>query len=259
MDVGEAPGLWQKISIKVTRKNLPAMPRLLGAWRMREVRRIQISVLSAASEDLLKEAVVHPGLRQITFSYSDLSSVSPRLLAKLVNGLEDVRISKSILTKQQVEVILVGLTGKTKLRRLSILNVDLSSVDPYLLASAVGRLELVQLPKEKRNMTDEQSEAIYTAVASGATQIKSLVVGMTPLEPEVVARAINNLEYWNASLGRGTAEAILTQSLVKTSLKKMILRIRGPIKVDQHFVTEARKVIPDLVVRHIDIWGAQHV
>ena len=37
-DVGDAPGLWQRIRLKVTRNNLSVMPSLMGAWRMRNVR-----------------------------------------------------------------------------------------------------------------------------------------------------------------------------------------------------------------------------
>ena len=193
----------------------------------------------------------------MTFSCTDLSFVEPGLLATLVNGLHNVYIKDTQLTKQQVEEIFVGLTGQTKLKGLGLVNADLTSVEPNLLTRAVGKLEFVQF--EKTQLTDQQSEMIYTALAGGGTRLKSLVVRMCPLEKEVMARAMNNLEYFGASIGKGTAEAILTQSLDKTSLKKIRLWIRGTTRIDQSIVTEARKVIKEVVVRHMDIVGAQHV
>ena len=256
-DVGEAPGLWQRLRIKVTRKNLSVMPSLLGASRMREVRWINISEEGAVSEELLKEVVKHRGLHKMTFSCNDLSSVDPSLLAKTVNNMEQVWMNDTNVNRNQVEDILVGLTGETKLKRLTILNADLSSVDPDLLVRAVGRLEHIELPREKTLLTDQQSEAIYTAVASGDTKIKQLLVRIS--SQDLMVRAVNNLEYLGAEINIQDAEAILTQSLLKTSLKKVCLRIRGPVRMDQNIVTEARKVITNLVVRHMDIVGAQHV
>ena len=84
-------------------------------------------------------------------------------------------------------------------------------------------------------------------MASGNTKVKRLVVRLSSLEPELVVRAVDNLEYWGAEVVSRTAEAILTQSLVKTSLKKMLLEIKGPHKVDKDIVAEAKKVIQGLV------------
>ena len=53
-DLAEAPRLWQKMRLQVTLKNLSAMPGLL-----------------------LKAVVVNRGLREMTFSFSDLFSVDP--------------------------------------------------------------------------------------------------------------------------------------------------------------------------------------
>ena len=251
-DVAEAPGLWQKMRLKVTWRKMFGMQTLLGTWRMSEGRTICISEEGAVSEELLKMVVLHPGLHEITFSCRNLFSVDPDLLPKLVHRLEKVSMTDTRLTKQQVQNIMVGLTGETKLKRLSILKADLSSVDPDLLARAVGRLEKIELPWQKILLSVEQTKAIYTALANGDTKIKSLVVSCYSLEPELVAKAVNNLEVLGATLGSHEAEAILTQSLVKTSLKRVILRIKGPLRVDQNIVTEAKKVIKDLVVTHLE-------
>ena len=148
--------------------------------------------------------------------------------------------------------IFVGLTGQTKLTGLSILKADLSSVDPCLLAMAVAKLEIVELPRDKTQLTDQQLEAVYTTVAGGETKVKELYVRMSSIELELVAKAVNRLEYWGATISSRQAEVILTQSLVKTSLNKMVLRIKGPLKVDQDIVAESKKVIKGLVVTHLN-------
>ena len=132
-------------------------------------------------------------------------------------------------------------------------------MDPDLLVRALDGLEYIELPKEKTLLTDQQAEAICTAVASGDIKIKQLVVRISSLDQDLVMRTMNNLEYLGAEICIEKAEALLTQSLVKTSLKKVCLRIRGLVRIDQNIVTEARKVITNLVVRHMDIVGAQHV
>ena len=113
-------------------------------------------------------------------------------------------------------------------------------------------MELVELPRDLAQVTDQQLEAVYTAVASGETKVKRLSVRMSSIELELVAKAVNSLEYLGATLSSRQAEVILTQSLVKTSLNKMLLRIKGPLRVDQDIVTEAKKVIKGLVVTHLN-------
>ena len=217
------------------------MQRLLATRRMRNVQNIHISEEGAVSEELLKVIVKHPGLRQITFSCRNLFRVDPRLLGQLVNGLEEVRMTDTRLTRQQVDNIFVGLTGETKLKRLSILNAILTSVDPGLLARAVAKLEPVELPRDLAQLTDQQLEAVYTAVAGGETKVKRLSVRISSIELELLARAVNQLEYLGATLTSRQAEVILTQSLLKTSLKKMLIRISQPTycnrssKVDKRF------------------------
>ena len=251
-EVGEAPGLWQKTRLQVTSKNLSTMPRFLGTWRMRDVQNIHISEKGAVSEELLKAVAVHRGLREMTLSCSDLFSVPADLLARVVLGLEEVWMTDTQLDRPQVEAIFEGLTGQTKLKALTILNADLTSVDPGLLARAVGGLELVELPRGRAQLTDEQAEAIYKAVASGKTRVKRLGVRLCSLELELVAVAVNNLEYWGAELDSLAAEAVLASSLEKTSLKKLLIEIKGPIRVDKDLVIEAHKVIKGLVVIHME-------
>ena len=113
----------------------------------------------------------------------------------VVHGLVEVRMTDTPLTRRQVNDI-GGLTGETKLTGLSILNADLSSVDLCLLARAVAKLEIVELPRDKTQLTDQQLEVIYTAVAGGETKVKEVLVRMSSIELELVAKAVNHLEYW---------------------------------------------------------------
>ena len=54
-----------------------------------------------------------------------------------------------------------------KLKQLSFSKIDLTAVDPRILARAVNRLELVNFVHSSTKLTDGQSEAIYATVAKG--------------------------------------------------------------------------------------------
>ena len=85
-------------------------------------------------------------VKKLNISFNNLSIVEPRLLASLVNRLEEVRMHKTQLTVKQVETVLTRSLVKTSLRRLVMEgNEENSELDEDLVARArlvVGELEL---------------------------------------------------------------------------------------------------------------------
>ena len=144
------------------------------------------------------EAVTrHPRLRVVGVRGANLSSLKPGLLGRMVEKLEEMEMNSLQLTKQQLEAVMTALyESDSRLKKLDISNNDLSNVDASLLASAVNRLEEVEMNHTK--LTVEQGEAI------------------------------------------------LTQSLVKTSLRR--LQIRGVRVRDKNLVARAKLVIGELLM-----------
>ena len=85
-------------------------------------------------------------VKKLNISFNNLSIMEPRLLASLVNRLEEVRMHKTQLTVKQVETVLTRSLVKTSLRRLVMEgNEENSELDEDLVARArlaVGELEL---------------------------------------------------------------------------------------------------------------------
>ena len=116
--VGEAPGLWRDVHLRLTRQNIRILPGVLGARRMAAVREVTIEDVEGA-EELLLAVSRHRGLTQLNLSGTDLTSVEAELLARLVHGVDRLEVEAAKLTTQQIEAILVAGGGPTKRRLLA--------------------------------------------------------------------------------------------------------------------------------------------
>ena len=173
-------------------------------------------------------------LKSLDIRGSDLSLVDPGQLAKAVNKLDEATLgsAKTTLTKEQIVALFKGIgKEKSKLKKLDVIMLDiLLTVGPVLLAKAVTKLENVRLFHTK--MTEQQVEQIFTFINTNNSKLKVLSLpDETPLgslEPIFLARVANKMESLHMSglkLSVEQVEAILTQSLVKTSLKTLDLRL----------------------------------
>jgi hypothetical protein len=148
-EVGEAPGLWAWVRLTVYGGNIGSMPRVLGWGRLQAVKKLEVIAGRSHSADqellvgLLQAVARHPGLKFLSIKLSNLSQVTPDLVARAVTGLEEVLINDSDLTKQQLEAILTAIITEDSvlLRKLNIEYIKLSQVTADLLAGAVTRLE----------------------------------------------------------------------------------------------------------------------
>ena len=148
------------------------------------------------------------------------------------------------MTKELLEAVL----RHPGLRKMDLSLTDLSSVSPDLPARLVQRLEEVDMWNTE--LTTQQLEAVLTAVSTSST-LRKLNLGnnnLSLVEPGLLARAVNSLEevdIRHTLLTKEQVEAILSQSLVKTSLKTLVMgRISGGVEED--LVVRAQDVISEL-------------
>ena len=134
-----------------------------------------------------------------------------------------------------------------KLKQLSFSKIDLTAVDPRILARAVTRLELVNFVHSSTKLTDGQSEAIYATVANSDTKLRRMAVPCQNVTWDNFARAVNKMEKFYGTLSGPKAESVLAQSLVQTKLTRVIITVSkgGFCKC---LLREARKTIPHLDV-----------
>ena len=137
------------------------------------------------------------------------------------------------------------------LKVLDMRTTDLASMEPGLLASVAIRMQDLRIGYTK--VTRCQAEIMLISI-NDDSQLKTLDMRCherSLVEPGLLTRAVNRLEdvqMWGTPLTREQIEAILTQSLVKTSLRRLWI-INGDVAaVDGGLLLRARSVIRNLDV-----------
>ena len=190
---------------------------------------------------------------KLDIGHNNLSALNPSLLASVVARMEEVEMVKTHLTVQQLEAILADIsTGVSQTKVIDISNNELSSLNPSLLTSAVTKL--CELRVGNSQLTLVQLKAILTAISTASNKVKKLVLSnsnLSTVDSNLLARAVNSLhevELNNTKLTTGQVKAILTQSLVMTSLRK--LQIRG---VNRAACTSSLMARATLAIGEIDV------
>jgi len=165
--VGEAPALWAWLRLLANQDNLDCMPEVLASRRLQALRRIEVWEVS---EELLQAVIKHPELKVMELD-ADLSSLHPELLAQAVTQLEEVELSNGQVTIQQAAAICTAILGNSRLKRLELTNLDLSSVEAPIMAQAVTELEELSLCNTR--LTSQQAVSTFSAIDS-ATKLRIL-------------------------------------------------------------------------------------
>ena len=139
------------------------------------------------------------------------------------------------------------------LRTLDLSLTDLSSVGPDLPARLAHSVE--DLDMWNTELTTRQLEAVLNAATTSST-LRKLNLGnnnLSLVEPGLLARAVNRLEkvdIRHTLLTKEQVEAILSHSLVQTSLKTLVMgRVSGT--VEQDLVVRAQHVISELSLCYV--------
>ena len=203
-------------------------------------------------------------LKKLQLQNENVPLISPSLLASSVILLEEICLWDSSLNKKQVDALITSISSENlRLKKVDLTSTDLSSIEPGLLAKAVGRLSEVNLNDTKLNK--QQIEKILISICERDSKLYNLdltYVNLTSVERGLLARAINCLE--EAAMGdpdncenelqvtKEQAEAILTQSLKQTSLKKLTIDVRKGL--DENLVANARQAIGELVCNTVNAY-----
>ena len=222
--VGEDPALWGWVSLTVTRDNLSSMPEMLDTRRLETAPCLLVWHGVTVSDQLLQAVGRHSGLKTLnlvntnltTEQWEDifaaisggeaklktldiefknnLSTVRPELLASAVTKLVTVNISCTVLTGEQCEALFTAINEGSQLRSLNIALNNLSTVTPLLLATAVPKLETVNV--SYTGLTSEQGDALFSAINVGS-QLRSLKIcgnNLAAVTPLLLATAVTKME-----------------------------------------------------------------
>jgi len=120
------------------------------------------------------------------------------------------------------EKLIKAVVDHPGLTLLDLSRINLSEVDPELLAVAVNGVERVNL--YQTSLSNQQLDALFTGIIQGSKLRKLLIgdLGMEAVDPELLSRAVNKLQYVSLYWSLLTMEqkkAIFTAITVGTVLK----------------------------------------
>ena len=190
------------------------------------------SAISQQFQDILITASTLPLKRLDLSCYNNLAAIpAPDILSKLVLGIEHVELADSWLGPQILSDILEGISDTSVLRNVDFRYCEFDSLPVHLIPK-LNCLTNVSL--EGSIMTTEQVKALLMEMGRGSKIVK-LDLGYDSIEdvetrwdafesvePDVVAKALNNVEYlikiWLTDVHLA---AFLQEMGRKTKLKKL--------------------------------------
>ena len=154
-------------------------------------------------------------------------NIDPGVLAKSLNNLEEITLSHDMITDIQARSLFKKMTEKTFLQKLTIMKINLSSIQSNILAKGVTQIK--ELIMVDCNLTSEQLVAVFEGIQLGCSmQILDVSNNrLSSLDPELLAKAINRLTKIiidNNKLTSNQITRILSLCTEKTELKKIIIR-----------------------------------
>ena len=216
-EVGEAPLLWSWVVFPIVDselqwhqhgEQLAEMQKMLETRRlekMLESRRLEAVreiTMYDVSEELLQAVVHHKGLKVLRLEDSDLSSLTPGLLAKVVAGKEEVHLNASnTLREKQLEEVLRAVSEDSNVKLLDIsgghMNHDMTSqmtsIEPDLLASAFQQQEKIIL--NETELSAVQLKAVMKAIyrSQRVHLINFNFCRLDSVDPELLAKVVQKV------------------------------------------------------------------
>jgi hypothetical protein len=237
---GEVPGLWTWARFCLNGESLSYWAWIqdlapLTVWvnainnrRLEVVRRLMVTQVNRsqaeaivdgiAADSFLQSLSIHSSQLCLATSDIDETPIKPQKLARSINKLD------CKLSDKQAEAIFEEINGDNKLKILRIKNCNLTLVKPEVLALAVNQMTEVSLEYSNNYHPGENPES-------------GLGVGMQ----------LNR--YHPGHMTTDHAEAILTQSLLETSLKFLSLgHLHGECDrgVDRNLLSKAGNIIGEV-------------
>ena len=209
-------------------------------------------------------------IKVLDLAGTNLSTVDLVLLARAVTKLEGLGLMQTVLVRQQtpgrhktVEAIFSAVCATdSKLKYLDLgmhqdFGPDEDLVNIVLMARAFKRLEKVVMT-DKEPLPLQHWEAIFTEISAPDSKLKVLDLqgsNLSGLDEELLARALNNLEEVNlkhTQFSKLNVEAVLQRSLVKTSLKRMVLGHIGNtlanFELDEELLLRSKLFINEIMI-----------
>ena len=208
--VGLKPKLWKWAKVI-------AIPGLDGNLQMmrspRAIRTLEAVDLTSQQVQRLTLAVADDAtLEEVNLEGSSMELVGPDLLSSAVTNLVKLNLAHSNLNEEQVAALFSFMTSGCKISSLNLEEVNLSSVDPELMACA-GRL--AELNLSETLLTTEQTRILWNAIGEHCnfSSFHMRGIDLGNVEPEVlsqVAKQASKIGFCNTSLTGEQAASVIS-------------------------------------------------
>jgi len=214
-DIAEHPWLWKRMEVvvgqlKVNNINILATRRLESVKRVRLLSRYHPDEEEA--EAVFKAILEHAGIKELNISQNEIFRVNAETLAKAVNNMENVNLFNAKLTSQQSRVLFQHMANTTKLKVLSMGCVNISEVNPTILATALNMMSTARLCNTA--ITTEQLDALFRAMARGS-KLKEIDLGhnnLAGVDANILAEGIKKIptvKLYDTNMSRNQIEMIV--------------------------------------------------
>ena len=201
-------------------------------------------------------------MENLHISDNDLSTVEPDILAISANKLLGLEMNRCHLTSEQGQAIFNRMSEETKLVSLRVFEskIDLSSLDPNVLATALNKLEIVD--GCFWNLTDHQTRVIFKQMAE-YSKLRVIRISCTNLSagnPTVLASAMSHLEKIHVDYCRLTEDqgkAILDRISEGTKLTELNISGTNLSAVDTHVLAKAVNMLEVVKMEDTEMTSAQ--
>ena len=187
-------------------------------------------------------------LQVLQISFSDLSAVSPDVLAKVIGNLEVAELHWCLLTERQAEALFKQLekSESKSLKQLDLGYNNLSTVPTSTMANVLNRLERVNVYNIMPKLTSSQVNHILLFITQGS-QLSELNLGGANFQgidiaEEIIGEAISRLDVVCLSLcelSKSQIEAIITAAATSTRLRGLYLTGSSIDMVDPHLLVKS--------------------
>jgi len=262
-EVVEDPSFWTRAMVIVdTEKDI----KKLSYTRFMKIKEIQVTHgckdygwgMGVRVAKLLKAVDQIPTVRKIPGlgMCTGISGVNPGLVGRVLNRLAVVMLGDNYdedyeeipLTTGQMERLFSNMGVNTSVKNLGVY-CDISEISPEVFTAAISNVEVVTLAFEFFS-SQQQMEALYSAIMGGGGQLKKLTVRMNhySIDYETMGRALNMLEEVEIHDADSEQAAAVLRNLVRGETRLKRLRfIRGYwgdlSGVDQELIRRGREKV----------------
>jgi len=194
------PKLWRNTNIRKLKFRTGNVTDFFEIRKYKKVKRLDFSRLSLTGENIqqiLKHSI-STDLCEIDLQGLNLSTIAPELLSKSLHPLRKVDLTFTKLTSDQAEHLFSYFENNqpTNMREMSLKAINLSTVNPTILASTIARMEKVNLSFTE--LTSDQLTALLDKLLTqndvNLKDIEFFSVDLSGTPPRLLGKALGNLE-----------------------------------------------------------------